>query len=193
MSASHRRLAPAPPKMPAMQRPRVTFFDLPAEMRIEIYKLALQNVTIHITPPSLLEGYKAPHALTRTSKQVRNEILPMIHSLCPIRCDITDFNFDGLLAWMARVPPSEEINLTKNENLTICFNASSQPPRSLDTLRKWLKMRADPHRPQANWKYIGPQPSSKVASDLRRRAKRMNEPGKQQEMLVILKAIGIPS
>lgn len=171
----------------------MTFYDLPAEMRIEIYKLALQNVTIHITPPSSLEDYKAPHALTRTTKQVRNEVLPMIHSLCPIRCDITDFNFDGLLAWMARVPPNEESKLTKNESLTICFNASIQPPRSLDSLRKWLHMRADPHRPQAKWKYHGPQPSSKVASDLRRRAKRMKEPGKQQEMLVILKAIGIPS
>ncbi|KAK4503844.1 hypothetical protein PRZ48_004759 [Zasmidium cellare] len=194
MSLAHRPLAPAPPKPPPAQLPRVTFFDLPAELRIEVYKLALEGVVIHILPTSKAEDAARciPHALTRTSRQVRNEVLPMIHSMCPIRCSITDFNFDGLLLWIARIPPDQESKLCKNEDLRIQFATSGQqPPRSLDSLRKWLHMRADKHRPQPKWQYYGPQPHSKICADLRRRAKRMTESGKQEEMLKILKALNI--
>ncbi|KXT15710.1 hypothetical protein AC579_126 [Pseudocercospora musae] len=184
-------LAPAPPKPAAFQAPRVTFFDLPAELRIEVYKLALDGVVIHILPPNTVEERKIPHALTRTSRQVRNEVLPLIHSLCPIRCAVTDFNFDGLLLWMSRVPPHEERNLKKNNQLVIRFNTSNQPQRGMESLRKWLHMRADVHRPQPKWHYTGALPSNKVCADLRRRCKRMKEYGKQWEMLQILKALQI--
>lgn len=172
----------------------MTFFDLPAELRIEVYRLALDGVVIHILPTTKAEDSQRciPHALTRTSRQVRNEVLPMIHSMCPIRCSITDFNFDGLLLWISRIPPDQESKLCKNENLTIHFNTSGQqPPRCLESLRKWLKFRADKHRPHPNWVYSGPQPHSKICADLRRRAKRMPEPGKQEEMFKILKALSI--
>jgi hypothetical protein len=160
-------------------------------MRIEIYKLALEGVVIHILPPNTAEERKIPHALTRTSRQVRNEVLPMIHALCPIRCAITDFNFDGLLQWLARVPPSEEFKLTKNPNLSIRFHTTNQSSSCQQlSLRRWLAMRADQHRPQAEWQYSGTQPSSKVCADLRRRVKRMKG-GKAAEFHNILKALGV--
>jgi hypothetical protein len=190
MAIAPRMLAPAPPKAPPVHQPRVTFFDLPAEMRIEIYKLALEGVVIHVLPPNTAEERKIPHPLTRTSRQVRNEVLPMIHALCPIRCAITDFNFDGLLQWLARVPPNEEFKLTKNKNLSIRFHTSNQPQGQMFSLRKWLAMRSDHYRPQAEWQYSGTQPSSKVAADLRRRVKRMKG-GKHDEFMVILKALGV--
>lgn len=194
MALAHRPLAPAPPKPPPAQQPRVTFFDLPAELRIEVYKLALEGVVIHILPTSKAEDSQRgiPHALTRTSRQVRNEVLPMIHSMCPIRCSITDFNFEGLLLWCSRIPPDQESKLVKNDDLRIQFaTTGQQPPRCLASLRQWLKMRADKCRPQPNWQYRGPQPHSKICADLRRRAKRMTEKGKQEEMMRILKALGI--
>ncbi|SMQ45526.1 unnamed protein product [Zymoseptoria tritici ST99CH_1A5] len=191
MAIAPRPLAPAPPKAQPIHQPRVTFFDLPAEMRVEIYKLALEGVVIHILPPNTAEERKIPHALARTSRQVRNEVLPMIQALCPIRCAITDFNFDGLLQWLARVPPHEEFKLTRNKNLSIRFHTSNQPQSCQLSLRRWLAMRADPHRPQANWQYSGTQPNSKVSADLRRRVKRMTG-GKATEFMAILNALGVP-
>lgn len=193
MGANFRQIAPAPPRQNPRDLPRVCFFDLPAELRIEIYKLALEGVVIHILPLNTVEERKIPHALTRVSRQVRNEVLPMIHSLCPIRCAITDFSFDGLLAWMARIPPEEQSKLLKNDNLCIRFHTTSNNlPPGLQSMRRWLKYRADPCMPQPRWNYQGATPSSKICVDLRRRAKRMTEAGKQAELYVILKALNIP-
>jgi hypothetical protein len=183
-------LAPAPPKPAPIFTPRVTFFDLPAELRIEIYRLALENVIIHILPVASPND-KLPHALTRTSRQVRNEVLPLMHSICPIRSSVTEFNFDGLLLWMSRVPPHEEANLKKNPDMRIFFTTNNQPQRSMDSLRKWLHMRADKYRPQPQWQYSGTTPNNKVCADLRRRTKRMKEARKQKEMVKILKALNV--
>ncbi|EME45942.1 hypothetical protein DOTSEDRAFT_22066 [Dothistroma septosporum NZE10] len=186
-------IAPAPPRAPPVQQHRVTFYDLPAELRIEIYKLTLEKVRLQILPATADKARKRPHPLTLTSHQVRLEVLPIIHATCPIMCNITDFVFDGLLEWMSRIPPHEERVLTKNDNLTIAFHTTiQQPSRSMESLRKWLHMRADQHRPQPRWQYSGPTPPSKICADLRRRAKRMKEEGKQAELLKILKALQIP-
>ncbi|KAM3425513.1 hypothetical protein BST61_g7460 [Cercospora zeina] len=189
---------PAPPRPPPPTRDRTSFFDLPAELRIEIYKLALEKVTIHILPVNSKDsedrarGLQMPHALTRTSRQVRNEVLPLMHASCPIKCAVTDFNFDGLLTWIKRVPPHEETHLKKNENLTITLHTAEQTaPKTMDSMRKWLKMRADKCRPQPNWKYHGSAAQNKIGADLRRRTKRMTEAGKQKEMLKILQALNI--
>lgn len=186
-------LAPAPPRPPPAYTPRVTFMDLPAELRIEIYKLALENVTVHILPSSCDETRKRPHALTRTTRQVRAEVLPLMHALCPIRCSVTDFHFDSLLAWLARIPPDAQANLCKNSALTIRFCTTTAPPKSIDSMRRWLHARADPYRPQPRWQYSGSKPADKVCRDLLRRAKRMREPGRQREMFVILTALGVAS
>ncbi|KAF2215583.1 hypothetical protein CERZMDRAFT_93987 [Cercospora zeae-maydis SCOH1-5] len=193
-----RPLQPAPPRPPPPMRDRTSFFDLPAELRIEIYKLALEKVTIHILPLNSKDpedrarGLQMPHALTRTSRQVRNEVLPLMHASCPIKCAVTDFNFDGLLTWIKRVPPHEETHLKKNDNLTITLHTTEQTaPKTMDSMRKWLKMRADKCRPQPNWKYHGSAAQNKIGADLRRRTKRMTEAGKQKEMLKILQALNI--
>lgn len=186
-------IAPAPPKAPPVQQHRVTFYDLPAELRVEIYKLTLESVRLQILPATADKSRKRPHPLTLTTRQVRHEVLPIIHATCPILCNVTDFVFDGLLEWMSRVPPHEERVLTKNDNLTIAFHTTmQQPPRMMESMRKWLHMRADQHRPQPKWQYSGPTPPSKVCADLRRRAKRMKEEGKQAELLKMLKALQIP-
>lgn len=197
-----RRLQPAPNKPAPAVAAKTSFFDLPAELRIEIYKLALRNVTIHILPTSSKHGadtpdnssrrQSSPHALTLTSRQVRNEVLPLMHSSCPIQCAVTDFNFDGLLSWIKRVPPHEEMHLKKNKDLTITLNtAEPNVPKTMESMRKWLHMRADKCRPQPDWKYKGSTVQNKVGADLRRRTKRMTEVGKQRESCKILRALGI--
>ena len=160
-------------------------------MRIEIYNLVLDNVIIQILPPNTPADRHCPHALVRTSRQVRNEVLPIMHSMCEVRANVTDFNFDGMLSWMARIPPGQQANLCKNENLSIRLCTSIKPGNYSDSLRKWLHMRADPYRPQPRWKYSGPQPKTKVANDLKRRVKRMTEEGKRRELTEMLLAIGV--
>ncbi|USW49565.1 Putative 2EXR domain-containing protein [Septoria linicola] len=197
-----RPLQPAPPRAPPPTKDTTSFFDLPAELRIEIYKLALERVVIHILPTNSKNGtdtpddnprrLQMPHSLTRASRQVRNEVLPLMHASCPIKCAVTDFNFDGLLQWIKRVPPHEETHLKKNKNLQITLNtAEPNVPKIMDSMRKWLHMRADRCRPQPDWKYAGSAVQNKVGADLRRRTKRMTEFGKQKEMLKILDALNI--
>ncbi|EMF14286.1 uncharacterized protein SEPMUDRAFT_131984 [Sphaerulina musiva SO2202] len=199
---TYRALQPAPPKLAPPVGSKTSFFDLPAELRIEIYRLALEKVVIHILPTSPKHGtdtpdnssrrLPSPHALTLTSRQVRNEVLPLMHATCPIKCAVTDFNFDGLLLWIKRVPPHEETHLKKNKNLLITLNTAEPTlPKIMDSMRKWLHMRADKCRPQPDWKYAGSAVQNKVGVDLRRRTKRMTEVGKQRESCKILAALNI--
>lgn len=193
MARIHRPIYPAPPRPKPgsveLEQP-TCFYDLPAELRIEIYKLALHNVIIKILPPKA-DGVAAPHALVRTSRQIRNEVLPIIHSTCAIESSVTDFNFDGLLDFMKRIPPDEQKHLLKNNNLTIRLNTSIDPCASPESLRRWLHYRGDKYRPQPRWKYSGPRPSTKVQNDLRRRVKRMREENKKEELKAMLRAIDV--
>lgn len=197
-----RALLPAQPKRAPPEGAKTSFFDLPAELRIEIYRITLKGITIHILPTSPKHGTDtpdngsrrppSPHPLLLASKQVRNEVLPLMHASCPIQCAVTDFNFDGLLLWIKRVPPHEETHLKKNKNLTIILNtAEPSVPKTMESMRKWLHMRADKCRPQPDWKYKGSAVQNKVGADLRRRTKRMTEVGKQRESCKILRALGI--
>lgn len=182
---------PRAPERPTLEPPGVCFYDLPAELRIEVYKLVLENVIIHVLPPGVVEERHAPHALVCTSRQVRHEVLPIIHSVCKIRAAVTDFNFEGLLAFINRIPPDDQRHLLKNQNLKVELCTTLTPPGMNLSLRKWLHDRADDCRPQPNWEYHGPRPSPKVANDLKRRAKRMPEPGKQAEFVKMVRAIGV--
>jgi len=179
--------------MSAQEEPKhLTIFDLPAELRVEIYKLVLENVIVHILPLRANSSRNCPHALIRTSRQVRNEVLPLIHSLCPIRANVTDFDFSGMLAWIQRIPSSQEANLCKNQNLRVMLCTTSTKPVCMGAeLRKWLHMRADQHRPQPAWEYKGAQAQAVVANDLRRRCKRMPEMGKRLELLRMLDAMRV--
>jgi hypothetical protein len=197
----HRRLLPAWKGVPSADPRKPTcFYDLPAELRVEIYKLALSSVQIHILPPNSSERNNPP-ALVLTSRQVRNEVLPLIHNSCAIRIDITDFNFDGLLAFMARMPPDQEANLRKNTKLSIRLCTTTTPDarkgdpcnsmKNSPSLRRWLHVRADPYRPQPNWIYSGPVPDYKTSYEMRRRAKRTKKQGEQAELIKMLQAIGV--
>lgn len=192
-----RELRPAPPQIPGQDLPasiprrQTCFYDLPAELRNMVYRIVLKGVHIHILPQHS-GTTPQPHSLIATSHQVRLEVLPIIHSTCEIRASITDFNFEPLLTWLSRVPPEQESTLSKNNRLKIRLCTSLKPDNpSGASLRRWLQIRADTCRPQPEWQYSGPTPKTKVANDLKRRAKRMTEEGKRKEMMKILRAIKI--
>ncbi|KAK3723273.1 hypothetical protein LTR37_001996 [Vermiconidia calcicola] len=196
MARTIRPLQPAPPRQAQPTWPpshqKTTFYDLPAELRIEIYKLALQTVVLHILPPGTSSARQNPHALVRTSRQIRFEVLPIIHSTCSIRANVTDFNFSGILAFLARIPPDDQKYLLKNDNLSVKLHTTQSIPGNLESLRRWLHYRADVCKPQPRWRYSGPHPSKKVANDMRRRVKRMTtERGKRRELVEMVRAIGV--
>jgi hypothetical protein len=133
-----------------------------------------------------------PHALLLTTRKIRNEVLPLLHSSCPIYVPITDFDFTPLLAFLARIPPHEHKHLLKNEQLKIELKTTVREQLGpLDTMRRWLAMRADPYKVQPKWNYAGDRPSARVCNDLRRRAKRMTEVGKREEYEKILVSLGV--
>lgn len=197
-------LAPAPPRslqsLAAGQsagHSGKNLYDIPAEIRVEIYKIVLENVTVHILPRESQQERRAPHPLTRTSRVVRNEVLPIIHSTCAIKATITDFNFSPLLDFMARIPPQDEKALTKNTRLKIQLcttldksrGSSSQSINDGGSLRKWLTYRADPYRLQPHWEYCGAWPGRRVETEIRRRISRMKEAGKRDEMVAVAKGM----
>lgn len=188
-------LLPAPPRFrdppPIIIGRKVGFLDLPAELRIEIYNLVLKKVVIHILPSNSDRQQPAPHGLLRTCRQIRQEVLPIIHTSCAIRATITDFDFSGLLTWLSRVSGDGHKALAKNAGLVIHFCASEKVPSDLPFLRRWLHDRADPYRPQPSWRYSGPRANVKVANDLKRRLRRMKEVRKQAELKKIAKALGV--
>lgn len=201
-ATKQRVLLPMPPKEPQTKHKLTCFFDLPAELRLEIYHLVLKDVRLHILPDlaSNSADYKNPHALVRTSHQVRNEVLPIIHARCPINVVTLDFNFDGLLKWMGRLPPDQEANLCKNKNMTINLittsheikGTSSNSAKNSLSLGRWLRLRADRYRPQPEWKYRGPKPDSKTIMDMKRRARRINRPLEKAELSHMLRSLGAP-
>lgn len=186
------QLIPAP-------SPERCFLDLPAELRLEIYRLALAKVIVHIMPSETTASNSSnrngtqpnPHPLLRTSRQIRLEVLPLMQTCCPIMATVTDFDFGGLLTWLSRIPPNELRSLTKNPHLAIKLCTTQRARGDLPTLRRWLKARADTCMPQPDWKYTGPMPQDKIASDLRRRVRRMPEKNKAAEFRKMLAAIGV--
>nr|OQO25856.1 hypothetical protein B0A51_07942 [Rachicladosporium sp. CCFEE 5018]OQO28178.1 hypothetical protein B0A51_04598 [Rachicladosporium sp. CCFEE 5018] len=195
-----RALCPAAPKRlppPPTHRP-TTFYDLPPELRVEIYKLALLNTHLHIlAEPS---ASQPPHSLTLTTKQIRLEVLPLLHSTCPITASITDFDFTPLLTWLRTMPPDQETNLCKNDRLTVILKTTinekkektSNSSRNSSALKRWLHLRADRYRAQPGWVYEGRTPDGRTSSDLKRKYKRAAVEGEKRELGVMLRAVGIP-
>lgn len=153
----------------------------------------------HTNPPTTTTTYHPkphqtpkPHPLTLTTHLIRDETLPLIHTICPIHATITNFDFNPLLTFLNRIPPEEQHLLTRNPNLTIELQVkATEGLGALESLRKWLKLRADEFRPQGDWKYKGSRPGTRVVNDLRRRVRRMKEEGKRKEFVTMLEGLNV--
>lgn len=168
------------------------FLDLPAELRNTIYKLALSKVRIHLLPPGKKHD-RPSHGLIRTSKQVRNDVLPLYYAICPIEAVVNDLDFSGLLEWEQKLSlhADDERALRKNQSLTIrlCMTKLWDKNKNFSPLNKWLHRRADSCRPQFAWVYKSSSGTMKVY-DLTHKAKRCTNENKQKEMIKILEAFG---
>lgn len=154
----------------------------------------------HTNPPTTTTTYHPkprqtpnPHPLTLTSHLIRNETQSLILTTCPIHATITNFDFTPLLVYLNRIPPDEQKFLTRNPNLHIDLRiTATEGLGALESLRKWLHLRADEYRPQGDWHYKGLRPGTRVVNDLRRRVRRMKkEVGKRKEFVVMLEGLGV--
>lgn len=93
---------------PVMQR--IPFTTLPAEIRNHIYELALpsKEVELVVASPFLddLMALGIQPAITRTSKQLRSETLPMFYTNATFVAYIKGFDFSHLVRWAKNITSS---------------------------------------------------------------------------------------
>ena len=157
------------------RRKPVTFFDLPGEIRNDIYQLAAQDLVLTLAPPrkraSAKHAVRIP-ALFLTSRQARKECFPILLSTTPIEVRIANFDFQNLTRQVSSLYSSELKALRRNNHLTIRFTFPKPHKRQdciLDVWR-WAAGRTD-SLDRLPWRYIcvprlGPDgPSAEMQPD----------------------------
>ncbi len=160
---------------------RLTFFDLPAELRNEIYELVTLDATLTL-PSTLFTGtisQKAKLALRRrkpvsvaninglllASRQCRQEYLSILLSTINVVVEIKDFDFDNLMRVSSSLNETDIRALQSNRNLCLQLDTRNCTQKDLGAIRKWLVFRTE-ERNQLPWRYEFPLskhlPPSKV-------------------------------
>lgn len=159
---------------------RLTFFDLPAELRNEVYEYVTLDATLTL-PSTLFTGsisQKAKLALRRrkpvsaaninglllASKQCRQEYLSILLSTINVVVEIKDFDFENLMRVSSSLDESDIRSLQSNRNLCLHLDTRNCTQKDLGAIRKWLAFRTE--RDQLPWRYEFPLskhlPPSKV-------------------------------
>ncbi|KAK4502223.1 hypothetical protein PRZ48_005648 [Zasmidium cellare] len=120
-----------------------TFFDLPAELRNDIYSLAASDLILHLFNPSTKTQKQKPiPALLLANRQCRNEFLPILLSTATIKASITDFDFSPLLRVTGSLYATELKSLRANPNLKISLRTKKCTNDAYPNLRRWCINRA---------------------------------------------------
>jgi hypothetical protein len=151
-------LATATPPRPkdcnlhASARATVTFYDLPAELRIKIYELVAAETRLsHFSNSSKL---KTPSLLFVT-RQVRAEYRPILLSLAPVQAHIYNYDFTPLIRLIGSLYSTELKALRTNNSLTISLHLTDYEVTKRDNmtlLRRWAVKRAE-HLDRLPWSY----------------------------------------
>ncbi|KAI5361982.1 hypothetical protein Slin15195_G056310 [Septoria linicola] len=132
---------------------KTTFFDLPAELRNEIYELTADNTTLRITAlkgsskTTKQQQDEAIPGLLIASRQCRAEYLPILLATSPIEISVKNFDFSNITRITGSLYSTELKALRANEHLTLrlTFSSSSTGSRgqSLESsLRTWVTRRS---------------------------------------------------
>lgn len=135
------------------ERKITSFYDLPSELRIQVYELVARDTRLslfsaspkHVRMPSLL----------LTSRQIRNEYRPVVLSLAPIRAHISNYNFKPITRVVGSLYSTELKALRKNNSLTIVLHLKNFDVTSehyMTSLRRWAVKRAE-HLDRLPWSY----------------------------------------
>ena len=139
----------------SMQASRISFFDLPAELRNEIYECVIADATLSL-PTNLFSASRKPklrlkkkkrsptppiNGLLLASRQCRKEYLSVLLSTISVVVEIKDFDFDNLMRVSATLSPEQLESLHSNRHLTLHLHTRNCTQKSLTQLRAWLEFR----------------------------------------------------
>lgn len=163
-----------------------TIFELPSELRDEIYKLALESASISIVLPVRGDCHK-PLSLLLTTKAVRCDVLSLIYRHGNIHARVLDLNLEGLLAFMTRLNTQQRAAMHDNPNLEIHLRRTEPidvdaviPSMHVSSLKEWVVHVVRTDRLQPCWKYTGPFTNHQAAARLRREAVQQDDKEKQE-------------
>jgi hypothetical protein len=164
-------------EIPFATRSTITFFDLPGEIRNQIYELSAHNATLRIVENSSSRKPKASRAVDPTSmpglllasKRCRQEYLPILLSTAYIEASITNFDFKNVMRVIAGLFPTELRALRENTNLVLSLLVpSSGSQNEFANIRRWASNRAVA-LDRLPWNYrLAPESLSVASSGLRR-------------------------
>ncbi|KAK0343669.1 ferrochelatase hem15 [Friedmanniomyces endolithicus] len=136
-------LLPSPPT--AATPGKLTFFDLPAEIRNHVYDLVSSDTVLSLPSPE--DGKKKSSVpvcgLLLTSRQCRKEYLPLLYSTAPVVIDIKDFDFRAVIKIIGGLYSTELKAFRANNALVLRLRTLNCTKANLDGLRRWLTHRAD--------------------------------------------------
>lgn len=154
-------------------RSTVTFFDLPGEIRNQIYELCANNSVLRIvdTNKKSKSASKEPIAipgLLLASTRCRQEYLPILLSTAYIEASIVNFDFKHVMRVIGGLYNTELKALRANTNLVLSLLVpSSSSHQEFTNIRRWASNRADA-LDRLPWNYqLAPESRSSDNSGIR--------------------------
>lgn len=166
-------------------------FDLPAELRNEIYRLVVESTEMCILK-SNCSNCENPFSLALTTWRVRKEALPLRYRFGRLHACIIDLDFEGLLAFTTHLTYSQRKHICGNPNLEIRLRRSRPAENdacvsnmSVKSLKAWAVDRARVDQPQPSWKYTGPHTNHCAGLAARREAEEQDDKIKHEYVGVL--------
>lgn len=135
--------------MAALDPQKLSFFDLPPEIRNVVYQDLASGMTL-IVPSTLSTPQSArrkqvslPTGLLLASKQCRREFLPLLFATARVRIQVRDFYFKPVMRVAGSLYSTELKALRENPSLIINLRTQNCAREHLATLRKWLVHRSN--------------------------------------------------
>lgn len=147
---------------------RVTFFDLPAELRNAIYEYIVSDTILTLPSSGYATSSKARlplkkrknppppvNSLLLTSRQCHQEFSSVLLSSVRVIVEVRDFDFENLIRVSAGLGETDLKALQSNRNLNIHFFTQNCTSKALHSLRRWLSHRATSQSAARSlpWKY----------------------------------------
>lgn len=152
------------------QRTRLTFFDLPAELRNSIYEFVISDTTLSLSSNLFTTSKKPRLSLKRrkslclptpinglllASRQCRREYLSFLFSTVSVVIEVQDFDFENLIRVSSSLDDLQIQSLQANRHLTVLLMTRNCRSKDLASLRRWLDYRKD-QKINLPWNYEFP-------------------------------------
>lgn len=146
-------------------KPKTTFFDLPAEIRNEIYLLLARQTTLTLFPDTARSTSKKTTRISSkkagdltpglflTSRRSRQESTAILLSAARIHANVVDFDFHSLTRVVGSLYATELKALRQNPRLFIVLRMKVCSRALYTNLWRWCVARAD-SLDRLEWRYV---------------------------------------